>query len=358
MQLKTHSALTVFVTVVAAISFASVTLVGQAPSTSAGSWKAPRTADGRPDLSGIWEHNAATPIERPDELNGRTMLTDDELAQMTATAAKLFGGDGDAAFGDAIYVATLRNVLGAQKGFSSRDAATGDYNSFWITGRWFEKRTSLITDPPTGKIPALTPQAQARRAASAERRKLHAYDGPEDVPLGERCVTGGVPMLGAGYNNYYQIVQTPATVAINMEMRHDTRMVQVSNRPHLPKGIQLWLGDPVGRWEGDTFIVDTTNFRNDSPVSGGGASENLHLIERFTRVAPETLKYEVTLEDPTTWVKPWTAVLYMKKTTDPIFEYACHEGNSSMFGSLNGARVQEQKAREKAKAAGTSSGAN
>jgi hypothetical protein len=338
---------------VAAVSLAGATLAGQAPASGTGSWKAPRAADGHPDISGIWEHNAATPIERPDELKGRATLTDAEVAQMTATAAKLFGGDGDAAFGDAIYVATLRNVLGSQKGFTSRDAATGDYNAFWVTGRWFEKRTSLITEPADGKIPSLTPQAQARRAAAAERRKLHAYSGPEDVPLGERCMTGSVPMLGAGYNNYYQIVQTPATVAINMEMRHDTRMVPITNRPHLPKNVQLWLGDPIGRWEGETFVVDSTNFRNDSPVSSGGASDTLHLVERFTRVAAETLKYEVTLEDPNTWTRPWTAVLYMKKTTDPIFEYACHEGNSAMIGSLAGARVQERKAAEaKARATG------
>jgi hypothetical protein len=357
-QVKTSPALSVFGAFVAAATLASATLAGQAPAEGSASWKAPRTPDGRPDLSGIWEHNAATPIERPDELKDRALLTDEEVGRMTSTAATLFGGDGDAAFGDAIYLATLRNVLGAEKGFSSRDAATGDYNSFWITGRWFEKRTSLITDPPTGKIPELTPQAKVRRAAAAERRKLHAYDGPEDVPLSERCVTGGVPMLGAGYNNYYQIVQTPTTVAVSMEMRHDTRMIPVGSRPHLPKSVQLWLGDPIGRWEGETFVVDTTNFRDDSPVSGG-ASASLHLVERFTRVAPETLKYEVTLDDPATWVKPWTAVLYMKKTTDPIFEYACHEGNSSMFGSLNGARVQEKKAREKkVRAAGTSSSGN
>ncbi len=354
MQHKHLSGLAVVGAFVASVSLVSVTVAGQAPAPAGKSWTAPRAPDGHPDISGTWEHNAATPLERPDELAGRATLTDEELAAMQATAGKLFGGDGDAAFGDSVYLATLRNVLGAQKGFKSRDVGTGDYNAFWVIGRWFEKRTSLVTDPPSGKIPPLTADAQKRRADAAERRRLHPFDGPEDIALGQRCITGSVPMLGAGYNNYYQIVQTPSTVAVNMEMRHDTRMIPISSRPHLPKTVQLWLGDPVGRWEGDTFVVDTTNFRDDSPISGN-ATANTHLIERFTRVAPETLKYEVTLNDPMTWTKPWTAVLYMKSTSDPIFEYACHEANESMSGTLRGARAEEKAASEKAKAAGRTS---
>lgn len=342
--------LTVFVALIAMVSLAGVTLAGQnaAPSTQK-AWTPPRAPDGHPDISGTWEHNAATPLERPDELAGRPVLTDSEVAQLKQKASELFGGDGDAAFGDAIYLASLRNILGKEKGFKSRDVTTGDYNSFWIVGRWFENRTSLITDPSDGKIPALTADAQKRRAANAERRKLHPFDGPEDIALGERCITGSVPMLGAGYNNYYQIVQTPTSVAVNMEMRHDTRMIPIANRPHLPKSVHLWLGDPVGRWEGDTFVVDTTNFRNDSPIGqGGSATESTHLIERFSRVGPDSLKYEVTLDDPNTWTKPWTAVLFMKSTKDLIYEYACHEGNEAMTGTLNGARVQERKAAEQA----------
>jgi hypothetical protein len=320
---------------------------GPSPSKIEKALTVPRGPDGHPDLSGIWEHNAATPMERPDELAGRATLTDKEVADLEQKAVELFNGNGDAAFGDSVYLAALRNVLGKEQGFRSRDAATGDYNSFWVVGRWFENRTSLITDPPSGKFPPLTAEAQKRRAAAAERRKLHPYDGPDDIALGERCITGSVPMLGAGYNNYYQIVQTPGYVAINMEMRHDSRMIPVANRPHLPRNVHLWLGDPIGRWEGDTFVVDTTNFRNDSPIGQGGATENTHLIERFTRVAPDTLKYEVTLEDPSTWTRPWTAALFMKSTRDQIYEYACHEGNEAMTGTLNGARVQE-KAQEKA----------
>ena len=158
-----------------------------------------------------------------------------------------------------------------------------------------EKRTSLITDPPDGHFPPLTPDAQNRRAAAAEYRKQHPFDGPEDIDLGQRCISGSVPMLGAGlvagYNNYFEIAQTPGYVAINMEMRHDTRMIPIANRPHLPQNVHLWLGDPVGRWDGDVLVVDTTNFRDDSPVGFGGASASMQVKERFSRVDPETLKY-------------------------------------------------------------------
>lgn len=346
--------------VIAAGALVGATLLAQVgsgqdePPSTAPNQVVPRAPDGHPDLSGIWEHNAATPLERPDELNGRAELTDEELAAMKRTAAQVFGGDADAAFGDSIYVATLQNVLGQQKGFTSRDGATGDYNSFWVVGRWFEKRTSLITDPPDGKLPAQTDEAKARQQRQAEYRRMHPNDGPEDLPVGLRCITGSVPMLGAGYNNYYQIVQTPTTVAVNMEMRHDTRMIPIGDRPHLPSTVHLWLGDPVGRWEGDTLVVDSTNFRDDSPMRQ--ATEHAHLIERFTRIGPDTLKYEVTVEDPSTWTSPWTAVAYMKRTTDQIYEYACHEGNYAMAGTLRGARVQEQKAAAHGKS-GESSGA-
>ncbi len=340
---------TVLTALIAAVSLAGVTVAAQtATSKNDSASVVPRASDGHPDISGIWEHNAATPLERPDELAGRATLTDAELAQLTKTAAELFSGDGDAGFGDSVYVAALRNVLGKEKGFSSRDVGTGDYNAFWVVGRWFEHRTSLITDPPTGKLPPMTADAKARQTAAAEHRKVHPFDGPEDIAIGERCITGSVPMLGAGYNNYYEIVQAPTHVAVNMEMRHDTRTVPIANRPHLPSSVHLWLGDPIGRWDGDTFVADSTNFRTDSPVGRGGATEKMHLVERFSRVDANTLKYEVTIDDPGTWTRPWTAVLFMKKTTDQIYEYACHEGHEAMYGTLHGTRVQEKNAREKA----------
>jgi hypothetical protein len=336
---------------IAVTSLAAVTVSGQAggggikgsPAT-AKAWTAPRGADGHPDLSGVWSHNSATPLERPLELAGRPLLTDQELAALKKAAAELFNGNGDAAFGDAVYTAALKNVLGKQKGFTSSDGTTGDYNSFWVVDREFDNRTSLITDPPDGRLPALTPEAQKRRADAAEHRRLHPFDGPEDIALSERCITGSVPMMGAGYNNYYQIAQTREYVAIGMEMRHDTRMIPLDGRPHVPGDLRFWLGDSRGRWEGDTLMVDTTNFRNDTTVGASGASPKTHVIERFTRVGPDTLKYQVTIDDPVTWTKPWTAELFMKRSKDQIYEYACHEGNEAMSGTLSGARVQEKKA--------------
>jgi hypothetical protein len=336
--------------VIAGISLAAVTVGGQtaakAPAATEKAWTAPRAADGHPDLSGVWSHNSATPLERPLELAGRPLLTDEEVTAMKKKAAELFNGNGDAGFGDSIYLAALKNVLGKEKGFTSRDAATGDYNSFWIVDREFDNRTSLITDPSDGRLPPLTPEAQKRRAAADERRRLHPFDGPEDIALGERCITGSVPMLGAGYNNYYQIAQAPGYVAIDMEMRHDTRMIPLDGRPHLPSDLRFWLGDSRGRWEGDTLVVDTTNFRDDTTISVGNASAKTHVIERFARVSPDTLKYEVTLDDPATWTKPWTAVLFMRSSKDQIYEYACHEGNEAMSGTLAGARVQEKNAEQ------------
>jgi hypothetical protein len=344
---------------IAGVSLAAVTVRAQsaakAPAGTGKAWTAPRAADGHPDLSGVWAHNSATPLERPPELAGRPLLTDEELAAMKRTAAQLFNGNGDAAFGDTVYLAALKNVLGKEKGFKSTDVTTGDYNSFWIVDREFDNRTSLISDPPDGKIPPLTAEAQKRRSAEAERRRLHPFDGPEDIALGERCITGYVPMMGAGYNNYYQIAQAPGYVAIDMEMRHDTRMIPTDGRPHVPSNLGFWLGDSRGRWEGDTLVVDTTNFRDDTSVGRGNVntSAKAHVIERFTRVGPDTLKYQVTIDDPATWTKPWTAELFMKSSKDQIYEYACHEGNEAMSGTLAGARAQEKQAEHAGKTTGS-----
>ena len=300
------------------------------------SWTAPRTADGRPDLQGVWANNNATPLERPEQLSGKAVLSDTELAELKERAGKLFSDEaGDAAFGDSVFAAALSDA----KSFTSTDAKTGNYNQFWVVEREFsDKRTSLVIDPPDGRIPELTPAGQAKRAASKANLRRPPR-GPEDRHLGERCITFGVPRLGAGYNSYYQILQTPDTVAIVMEMIHDTRIIPLDGRPHVDDGIRQWHGDSRGRWEGDTLVVETRNF---SPKSSfRGSSENLRLLERFTRVGPETLEYEVTVEDPTTWTRPWTAMIPLKKSEDAIYEYACHEENYSMESMLGGARRQE-----------------
>jgi hypothetical protein len=306
-------------------------------------WTAPVSADGHPDLSGKWSHNSATPFERPAELAGRSLLTDAEVTALSQRAAELFNGDTDAAFGDEVFLQTLHSLQRPDRTFISADT-TGNYNHFWLVDRTFDNRTSMIVDPPDGRQPTLTEAAVKRRMAAAEQRKQHQFDGPEDIPLGERCITGTVPMLMAGYNNYYQIIQDAKSIAINMEMRHDTRMIPLDGRPHLPKGLQLWLGDPRGRWEGGTLVVDSTNFRGADLPRGGQLSASTHLIERFTLVDSDTLKYEATVDDPATWTKPWTAVAFFRRTTDEIYEYACHEGNEAMAGTLSGARAQEEAA--------------
>jgi len=256
---------------------------------------------------------------------------------LTERAGELFAGDGDAAFGDSIFEAVLSDVKAYTP--TTFDADTGNYNAFWLVDRDFDKRTSLIVDPPDGRLPPLTEEAQKRRAGYGLLGRNRIPVGPEDRGLSERCLTFGVPDLLAGYNSYYQILQTPGYVVIAMERIHDARIIPLDGRPHVPQAIRQWHGDSRGRWDGNTLVVETTNF---SPkTSFRGSAENLHLVERFTRVAPDTLLYEFTVNDPTTWTGPWTAMIPLKTTADKIYEYACHEGNTGMVGILAGARAQE-----------------
>jgi hypothetical protein len=202
-----------------------------------------------------------------------------------------------------------------------------------------------VIDPPEGRIPALTVDAQKKADARAEARRRSPADGPEDRPLVERCIlwpTAGPPMVPSGYNNNYQILQTPGSVVILIEMIHDVRVIPLDGRPHLSQNIRHWMGDSRGHWEGNTLVVDTTNFTGKTNFRG--SSENLHLIERFTRVDGDTINYEFTVNDPASFTKSWTAAIPMTKTEGPIFEYACHEGNYGMTNLLNGARAQEKAA--------------
>ena len=332
--------------VVAVVALAAGPVAGQTPSAGAKAYNAPRTADGHPDLSGVWSHNAATPFERPKELEGRATLTDQELARLKRNAAELFNGDTDAAFGDSVFLAALKE----SKDFKSTDTQTGNYNHFWLVDREFDNRTSLIVDPPDGRLPALLPEAQKKQAEAAEYRRLHYADGPEDVP--HNCWGGTLPILGAGYNNYYQIAQSADSVGILMEMMHDVRIVPVDGRAQLPETMTMRLGSSRGRWEGDTLVVDTTNFKDNNRGGGGGrgTTATTRLTEKFTRVSATTLKYEVTVNDPSRFTKPWTAVLYWKaEPKSQIYEFACHEGNEAMAGTLSGYRAQQKEAAEAAK---------
>jgi hypothetical protein len=225
------------------------------------------------------------------------------------------------------------------------------YNDAWYdrgTKTVKTLRTSLIVDPPDGRIPALTPEAQKKARDRAEARRLHPADGPEDRSLNERClltVTTGPPMLPGPYNNNYQIVQTPQSVVIFNEMVHETRSIPTDGRPHLPASVRPWKGDSIGHWEGDTLVVDTTNFSDRTNFRGSG--ENLHLVERFHRVDAATLLYEFTVDDPASFTRPWSAAIASTKTEGPIYEFACHEGNYGMLGILSGARADEKKAAQR-----------
>src|SRR5215470_3638161 len=311
---------------------ASTTQVAQAQNK----WTPPRTADGQPDLQGVWSNNNVTPLERPAALAGKPLLTDAEMAALKAKADKLFSGDGDAAFGDDVFTAV---VSGASK-FVSSDVTTGNYNQFWIADRDFDNRTSLVTDPPDGRIPPLTEEAKKRPPNVEGDRNLRGFDGPESRSLSERCITYGSPRIQAAYNSYYQIFQTRDTVVILMEMIHDARIIPLDGRPHIGQNIRQWLGDSVGHWEGDTLVVDTANY---SPKSDfRGSHENLHVVERFTRVSPNRIDYQIKIDDPTTWTKPWTVLIPLKLTHEQVYEYACHEANEGMAGILAGARAQEK----------------
>ena len=331
-----HHVVSVFAAVVAAA------ILGASPATAqTDSWTPPRTADGRVDLQGVWANNAATPLERPDSLADKETFTDEELARLQASAQRLFGGGDDAAFGDGVFNAALGDIDQSVSG----DGGTGNYSSVWMVDREFENRTSLITDPPNGKLPALTPAAEARNEVTAEHRRAHPADGPEDLSRQVRCITFGSPRvggIGAGYNSYYQIFQTPDHVVLFGELIHDARVIPISDMPHIGDSVRQWHGDSRGHWEGDTLVVETTNY---SPKSNyRGAAEHLHLIERFTLAGPKKLHYEITVTDATTWTRPWTARVSLSKSEDALYEYACHEGNIGMAGILNGTRVQEAEA--------------
>jgi hypothetical protein len=306
-------------------------------------WKVPRTADGRPDLQGVWGNNSVTPMTRPRQWKDKATLTDAELEDLKQMAARFVDQGGDAIFGNFV-----QQILDAKDKGSfaqvSYDPTTGNYNQFWMADREWDNRTSLITDPPDGQFPPLTPEAEARRAkARATPPTRGPADGPEDRPLSERCISYGAPRTGANYNSYVQIIQSPQTTVLLQEMIHDARVVPMTPRPHLPAHIRQLHGDPRGRWEGDTLVVETTNYQNGFQ----GSTNNVKLTERYTRVSPDFINWEITVDDPATWTRPYTFMIRLKKTDGLIYEYACHEGNYAMEGILAGARADEAKAKGK-----------
>ncbi len=300
-------------------------------------YSVPRLPDGRPDLQGTWENNSATPLERPPELAGKPLLSEDEVAALKARAAQLFRADADAVFGDALYLALLDENRPRQLG------DTGTYSQNWVPSRYFERRTSLIEDPANGRLPPLTASAARQRAERIAGGRTRARSAG-DLALTDRCITYGIPDLFAAYMSLYRVIQTPGDVVIQMEKIHDARVIPLDGRPHVSETIRQYLGDPRGRWDGDTLVVETTNFDGSGNPMGGYfryADENLKLTERFTRVSDDMLRYEFTVDDPTVWTQPWTAAIYWQKASGEIYEYACHEGNYSLRGILSALRAEE-----------------
>ena len=297
---------------------------GLAAGQSTKAWTPPRTADGQPDIQGVWSTATVTPLERPADLAGKATLTAAEAAAYQKKAIYDVNGD-------------------RRDGGGTADVNRA-YNEFWRERGQVvpDLRTSLITDPPDGKIPALAAQAQKRQADRAAAARGHDFDGPEDRSLQERCLlaaNAGPPMTPANYSANYQIAQGPGWVILVNEMAHDARVIPLDGRPHLPANVRQWMGDARGRWEGSTLVVETTNFTDKTPFRG--SSEKMRLVERFTRTGADTLLYEFTVDDPATFARPWTAKIPTTRAEGVMYEFACHEGNYGMTGVLSGARVQE-----------------
>ena len=290
-------------------------------------WTPPRTPDGHPDLQGVYTNASITPLERPKDLGAKEFYTEEEFAEVRKRA--------------------LVPAPTAERGGTE---AHYEFTQFGLDRTQapvaFSLRTSMIIGPE-GRVPPLTPEAQQRIAQRAAQAKGHEFDGPESRGIQERCIVWGnegPPMMPAGYNNYLQIVQTPQHVVILQEVIHDARIIRLDGRPHLPSSVRRWQGDSRGRWEGDTLVVDTTNFTDKTNFRG--SRENLHVVERFTRVDENTIRYEFTVDDPTTWTRPWSAEMPLARDKGPIFEYACHEANYGLENNLKGARAVESKAKK------------
>lgn len=296
-------------------------------------YRAPRTPDGQPDLQGFWTNTTYTPLQRPKEVT-KELYTREEALEILKTAA--------AQESEQTEPGTIPDVH-------------YDFTQFGLDrnqgGLALNLRTSLIFDPANGQLPPMTEEGQKRNAARAEARKRMGAptDAAQNQSLSVRCILmdrAGPPMLPGAYNNNYQIIQGPGYVMILVEMIHEPRIIPIDGRPHLPPHVRSLTGNPIGRWEGETLVVETTNFTDKTAFQG--SSENMRLTERFTRVAEDRIDYKFTIDDPATWTRPWSAELPMQKTIGPIFEHACHEGNRGLANTLAGARLEDKKRAEAA----------
>jgi hypothetical protein len=292
-------------------------------------WAVPRTADGQPDLQGVWTNSTLTPLERPADLANKSHFASQQEGEEWATRQ-------------------FANITGDRRDGGAQADVGRSYNEFWRdrgNSVVASLRTSLITDPTDGKVPALAAAAVAKQEEQRAYQRAHPADGPEDRNLWERCLTRGLPIVPGPYNNDFEIVQAPGYVAIVHEMIHDARIIPLDSRPHVPSNIRQWMGDPRGHWEGDTLVIESTNF---SPKTNfHGSSEGMHLVERLTRVDPETISYQFTVDDPGTFTRAFSGEVPMNKTPDQVFEYACNEGNYALRGILGAAREDEAKAAAK-----------
>ena len=317
----------------AALAAPLVTAQAPEPSTpsrgAAKPWKVPRTPDGQPDLQGFWSNTSYVPLERPKNVT-KEFYTPEEAAEMIKKAALTEQEQTEpGTVADVHYDFTQFGLDRSQSALAPN------------------LRTSLIVDPRDGRIPPMTPEGLKRTAERAEARKRAGgpYDAAQNQPLSVRCIIMdriGPPMLAGAYNNNYQIVQTPGYVMILVEMIHDVRIIPLDGRPQLPSQVRQWTGSYRGRWDGDTLVIESTNFNGKNPFQG--SSEHLKLTERFTRIDENTIRYQFTVDDPATWTRPWSAEVPWARTIGPLFEHACHEGNYGLANILAGARAEEKRA--------------
>lgn len=303
------------------------------PVLHADDWTLGRTIDGQPDLQGVWANNSITPEERPEFFGTRETMTEEEM-QFLARRAQEIQSDGDALFGDSLLDAAFSGNEG------SRDTETGNYDQQWMADRTLHNRTSQIIDPPNGRYPQKTAQALQHAAELRAYAEQHPADSWLDRSLNERCVHRGVPNLRAGYNSFWQIIQSKDHVAIIQEMFHDVRPIPLVERPPLHENIRLWNGDSRGYWDGDTLVIDTKNF-NEKSDPGLNTVARVYQ-ERFTRISADQLQYDIHVIDPGTYVADYTRRIIFDSSPGEIYEYACHEGNYAMANILRGARAQEE----------------
>ena len=290
-----------------------------------------------PSLEGIWNSASLTPFQRPVELGAKEFYTEQEAVVYEKNKAADLNRD-------------------RRDGGQEADIARAYNELFFDRGTKLARtrRTSMIIDPPDGRVPPMTPEARKKFQAIQERFAAHPADGPEDRPLPDRCLMfsqSGPPMIPGNYNDLYQIVQTPEYISILAEMGNQARVIPLDGSAHLPHNVQEWMGDSRGHWEGNTLVVETTNFKsNDRSRFGvqydGMTDQNLRIIERFTRTSPDSILYRATIDDPTVYTKPWTMEVSLEKSEGPVFEFACHEGNRGLAGVLAGERAQEKRAAE------------